>query len=116
MTMGADPIAVATAMVAHDKGRDLRSFSIRKTEKEHGAGGRLVGALRSGERVAVLEDTTTTGSAAAEAVEVLVAAGAVVVQVIALVDRSDGTAKSRFEALQIPFTAIVSPSELGVTD
>ncbi len=114
MTMGADPIAVATALVAADSGRSLMSFSIRKEEKDHGTGGRLVGPVVSGSRVLALEDTTTTGSALVEAIEALLAAGIDVVKAVALVDRSDGAAASRVEALGIPYVALVTPRDLGV--
>lgn len=114
MTLGADPMALATAMVATEGGRRLRAFSIRKSAKEHGVGGRLVGPVGKGTRVAVLEDTTTTGGAAAEAVEYLTGEGLEVIQVIALVDRSDGAARQRFESLGIPYEALVTPDALGV--
>lgn len=114
MTMGADPIAVATAITAALDGRALRAFSVRKTAKDHGTGGRLVGPVRPGDRVAVLEDTTTTGGAAVEVVEHLVDEGVEVRQVIALVDRSDGAAARRFTDLGVEFTALVSPEDLGV--
>jgi orotate phosphoribosyltransferase len=53
MTMGADPIAVATAVVAHRAGIPLRAFSVRKEAKAHGMGGRIVGPLEDGEPVTV---------------------------------------------------------------
>lgn len=114
MTMGADPVAIATAMVAASHGRDLQAFSIRKEEKEHGVGGRLVGPVEPGMQVAMIEDTTTTGSAAGEATDVALEAGLNVVQAIALVDRSDGLAHERFHERGIPFVAIVTPADLGV--
>ncbi|MCI0544129.1 MAG: orotate phosphoribosyltransferase [Actinobacteria bacterium] len=114
LTMGADPIAVATAMVAWSRGRPLRSFSIRKAEKSHGMGGRVVGPVGAGDRVAILEDTTTTGEAAHEAAVQAREAGMVLVQVIALVDRSDGAARRRLEELGVPYAALVSPADLGV--
>lgn len=114
MTMGADPIAVATALLATESGRTMRAFSIRKTAKEHGTGGRLVGPVRAGDEVAILEDTTTTGGAAAEAAEVAMAEGLVIVQVIALIDRSNGEAAARFEKLDLNYEALVVPSDLGV--
>jgi len=116
MTMGADPIAVATAMTAAERGRALQAFSIRKAEKEHGLGGRLVGPVESGTRIAILEDTTTTGSAALEATDVASAAGLIVVQVIALVDRSRGVAGQKFADRGIPHVALISPGDLGVSD
>jgi len=114
MTMGADPIAVATAMVASLDGRDLLAFSIRKTAKDHGTGGRLVGPVTAGDSVVALEDTTTTGSALVEAIEVLQAEGVLVVRAIALVDRSAGATRERVEGLGVPYIALTTPFDLGV--
>lgn len=114
MTMGADPIAVATAIVAADGGRPLKAFSIRKSTKTHGVGGRLVGPVRSGMKVAILEDTTTTGSAAGEATDVAMEAGLLVIQAVAIVDRSAGRAKARFAERGITQIGLVTPGELGM--
>ncbi|MCL1600099.1 MAG: orotate phosphoribosyltransferase [Actinomycetia bacterium] len=114
MTMGADPIAVALAMVAADEGVDLASFSIRKTAKGHGTGGRLVGPIGAGSRVVALEDTTTTGAALGEAIEVLREADVVVVRVVALVDRSNGATARRIAELGVPYVGLVTPRDLGV--
>ena len=116
MTMGADPIAVATAVIASQRGNPLRSFSIRKEEKGHGAGGRMVGPVHSGDAVAVLEDTTTTGGALLDALEVAVTSGLQVVQVIALVDRSGGVAQERVVGAGFPYQALVTPEDLGVEE
>src|SRR5690606_27571562 len=88
MTMGADPTAVATGIAGARAGRPLRAFSSRKEAKDHGTGGRVVGPVAAGDRVTVVEDTTTTGSPAMEAIEALRVEGIEVVQLIALVDRS----------------------------
>ncbi|MGD2061318.1 MAG: orotate phosphoribosyltransferase [Acidimicrobiia bacterium] len=114
MTMGADPIAVATAMCAAERGRDVKAFSIRKEAKDHGIGGRLVGPVDPSMPVAVLEDTTTTGSAAVEAARYLIGEGFRVVQAIALVDRSQGKAGQNFARLGISHESLVLPSDLGV--
>lgn len=114
MTMGADPIAVATAMSAARARRPLQSFSIRKGSKDHGTGGRLVGPVAAGDVVAVIDDTTTTGSALVESIEVLSDAGIEVAQAVALVDRSDGAVSLRLSDLGIPYVAIVTPADLGM--
>jgi orotate phosphoribosyltransferase len=114
MTMGADPIAVATAITGSRHGRPLRSFSVRKVEKGHGTGGRLVGPVSSGDSIAVIEDTTTTGSALLEAIEVVTKAGCRVVQALSLVDRSGGRVAERVAAIGIDYTAIVTPVDLGL--
>ncbi len=114
LTMGADPIAVATAIAAAAGGRTMRAFSIRKAAKDHGTGGRLVGPVAAGDRVAVLEDTTTTGGAMIEAIEVARAEGLVVVQALSLVDRSGGRVSRRLADLDVPYRPLVLPADLGV--
>jgi orotate phosphoribosyltransferase len=90
LTMGADPLAHAAALVSYQKGRPINAFSVRKFHKEHGAGGLLVGPVQPGERVAVLEDVVTTGGSALTAVNAAREFGLEVVQVIILVDREEG--------------------------
>jgi orotate phosphoribosyltransferase len=114
MTMGADPIAVATAMSAARARRPLQSFSIRKEAKDHGMGGRLVGPVGAGDVVAVVEDTTTTGTALVEAIDVLVEAGIEVAQAVALIDRSDGKVSARLSDRGIAYLALIAPEDLGV--
>ncbi len=112
LTMGADPIAIATAVVAHQAGIALRAFSVRKEAKAHGLGGRIVGPLEEGEAVAVLEDTTSTGGAFVEAIKVMQNAGYEVVQAIAVVDRSTGEVPKIMSDLGIPYVALVTPEDL----
>ena len=112
MTMGADPIAVATAVLAD---RPLRAFSVRKDEKAHGTGGRLVGPVRPGDQAVVVEDTVTTGGSMAQAVEALRDQEINVVQAIVLVDRSDGVAHRRLEQLGVPLVSLLTERDLGVS-
>lgn len=114
MTMGADPIAIATAMTASQRGRDLKAFSIRKEPKDHGTGGRLVGPIEITMPLAIVEDTTTTGGAAIEAARYLLGEGFTIVQAIAVIDRSGGRATANFTELGIPHTALVVPEDLGM--
>jgi orotate phosphoribosyltransferase len=116
MTMGADPIAVATAMTAANAGRELAAFSIRKEAKAHGTGGRVVGPVGPGSRVVILEDTTTTGGAAGEATDAAVEEGLVVIQAVSLIDRSGDRAAKAFAARGIPYLALFTPADLGVEE
>lgn len=111
MTMGADPIAIATA--TWSQGR-LDAFSIRKADKDHGTGGRLVGPVRAGDSVTILEDTTTTGGALVEAVGVAIDGGLNVIQAISLFDRSGGTVAALMGERGIPYSALADPTDLGV--
>ncbi len=92
MTLGADPVVTATSVVSALNGRPLHAFIIRKEAKEHGAKDLVVGRsnLNPGDKVAIVEDTTTTGGSLLKAVERAREIGLDVVQCITVVDREEG--------------------------
>lgn len=90
LTMGADPIAHAVALTSYQQGEPINAFSVRKAAKGHGAGGLLVGDVKPGERVVVVEDVTTTGGSTLRAVNAVRAFGLEIVKVLILVDREEG--------------------------
>lgn len=112
LTMGADGMAFGVAGVAAARGRMLRAFSIRKEAKDHGAGGRLAGALDPGDRVVITEDTVSRGTSLLEAARVVRELGADPVLIVACVDRG-GTCAHLAAAEGIPFTALVTAPDLG---
>lgn len=114
MTMGADPISVATAMVATREGRPLKAFSVRKEPKDHGLGGRLVGPVATGDRVVAIEDTSTTGGAFLEAISAMTEEGLVVIKAVCVIDRSNGVVQSRMAAAGIDYEAVFNPEDLGI--
>lgn len=111
LTMGADPVAYALAHRSWVEGRPLDAFSVRKKAKEHGTGQRVEGGLPPGARCLVIEDSMTTGSSAAAAVQALREFGATVVGVFTLVDRQEGGAE-RIEAEGLPFLAVFNGPDL----
>lgn len=113
LTMGADPVAIATALL-HEP--PLKSFSIRKTAKDHGTGGRIVGPLAAADVVAVVDDTTTTGNSFVESIRVLHDEGIEVAQALVVVDRSDGAAAKRCAELGVPFAVVILPVDLGISE
>jgi orotate phosphoribosyltransferase len=112
LTMGADPVAFVTAGVAATRGRFLKAFSVRKEAKDHGAGGRIAGALDPGDRVVVTEDTVTRGTSLLEAAHAVREAGAEVVRLVAVVDRG-GTVEAMAAAEGWPFRAVLTAPDLG---
>jgi len=112
LTMGADPVAFVTAGVAATRGRPLKAFSVRKEEKDHGAGGRVAGALDPGDRVVVTEDAVTRGTSMLQAVEAVRAAGAEVVLALAVVDRG-GVAEELLAGHGVPFRGLIGAPDLG---
>lgn len=114
LTMGADPIAFATAAFASALGRKLSSFSVRKEVKDHGGGGRIAGVLSPGDLVVVTEDTATRGTSILSAVEAVEEVGAQVVAATAVVDRG-GTVGELLAKRDIPFFPLVTAPELGLS-
>ena len=90
LTLGADPIAVATSVIAGQNGIDLISFVIRKESKKHGLMKYVEGDVKPGDDVIVIDDVITTGGSTLQAIEKAVKAGLNVVKVIVLVDREEG--------------------------
>jgi orotate phosphoribosyltransferase len=112
LTMGADPVAFVTAGVAAARGRSLKAFSVRKEAKDHGAGGRIAGALDPGDKVVVTEDTVTRGTSLLEAARAVQEAGAEVVLLVAVVDRG-GTVEAMAAAQGIAFRPVLTAPDLG---
>jgi orotate phosphoribosyltransferase len=62
LTLGADPVATA---IMHAPGRPIDAFAVRKSAKTHGLQRLIEGSEVAGQRVSVVEDTSTTGAAKA---------------------------------------------------
>jgi len=112
LTMGADPVAFGVAAVAATRGRNLRSFSVRKEAKDHGVTGRLAGALLPDDRVVITEDTVTRGTSLMEAVDVVEAFGATPVAILVIVDRG-GTCGAMAAERGIAFLPLLTAEDLG---
>jgi len=115
LTMGADPLAHAAALISYQRGRPINAFSVRKFTKDYGARGRLVGPVRPGERAVVLEDVVTTGGSALEAVNAAREFGLEVDQVIILVDREEG-GREAVEKQVSQVRAVFTLSQLSSTE
>ena len=111
LTLGADPVATAMMHVAAQKGRQLDSFVVRKSEKAHGLQRRIEGPDVKGRRVLAVEDTSTTGGSVLTAVEALKKEGAIVVGVAVIVERG---AQSAIENAGLDYRAAFSLQDLNL--
>lgn len=111
LTIGADPIVASIAALSGLHGKPIDGVIVRKERKDHGTGGRLVGPWRPGLRVAIVDDTFTTGGSAIEAARAIEEEGGSVRGVYALIDREQG-ARATIEAAGYPFTALFTASQL----
>jgi orotate phosphoribosyltransferase len=112
LTMGADPVAYGIAAVGATQGHNLRSFSVRKEAKDHGITGRIAGALQSGDRVVITEDTVTRGTSLFEAVDAVREFGAVPVLITVIVDRG-GTCAAMAAEAGIAYKPLLTAPDLG---
>lgn len=110
LTMGADPVATAILHQAAARGRKVDAFVVRKAAKAHGMGRQVEGPDVRGKKVIVVEDTSTTGGSPLTAAKALEEAGAIIVAVATVVDRSTGAQKIIENAGYPYFSAI------GLTD
>ncbi|MEN9723640.1 MAG: hypothetical protein RJB38_1626 [Pseudomonadota bacterium] len=116
LTLGADPIATAISLAslrADDLRAGIPAFIVRKETKGHGTSRWIEGVenLRPGGGVVVVEDVSTTGKSAIQAVERVQAAGFRVLAVLTVVDREQG-ASAFFQERGIPFLSLAKLSDL----
>ncbi len=83
------PLATALACEYARRGRDLPLAFNRKEAKDHGEGGRLIGASLSGRRVLIVDDVITAGTAIREALAVIRAAGGKPAAIAVALDRQE---------------------------
>ena len=99
------PLAVAVSL---ESGKPY--VIIRKEQKAHGLASLIIGEV-SGKRVLLVEDVTTSGGSALFGIEQLRSAGAVVEEVITVVDRDEGAEKTLSD-LNVKLTPLVSMKDL----
>jgi orotate phosphoribosyltransferase len=114
LEMGAVPLAGAIAQLSWIKGHPIAAFFVRKKPKEHGARlaieGLAKGETLKGKRIVILEDVTTTGGSALQAVEAAREAGGTVELVLTMIDREEG-ATDTFAEVGLPFRSIYKAAE-----
>lgn len=115
LTLGADPIAVATSLVSGLYHRSIPAFVVRKETKGHGTKNPVEGDLIEGARVVVVEDVVTTGASGMRAVDVCRECGYHVLEVVALVDREEG-GRERFAQAGVPFFSFFTLSDFLAHD
>ena len=81
--------AVVSAALYGDFGVDAGFAFNRKEAKDHGEGGKLVGAFLEGKRVLVVDDVITAGTAIRESYDMLKEMGARMIGVVIALDRAE---------------------------
>ncbi|RIL04699.1 MAG: orotate phosphoribosyltransferase [Proteobacteria bacterium] len=116
MVVAAVPVVSAVLLAAAQAGgswRDLAGFFVRKEAKKHGLGKRIEGAFATGQSVALVEDTMTTGGSTLDALAAVEEAGGKVARVLCIVDRGEGAADA-FAARGLALESLFGRADLPV--
>ncbi len=107
LTLGADPIAGALAVISYQLGKPVKAFIVRKDAKDHGTKSAIEGNVMAGEKVVIIDDVITTGGSTITAIEHARKAGLIIDRVITLIDREEGGRENilqHVECVQSVFT------------
>ena len=95
LTLGADPIVAAVAVVSEQDGVPLRAFIVRKEAKSHGMQRYIEGWDGiPGSRVVIVDDVCTTGDSILKACDKAEEAGYDIAATFCVVDRQEGGSES----------------------
>jgi orotate phosphoribosyltransferase len=102
LTLGADPIVVATSVISAQQGRPVHGFLVRKAEKTHGTGQRIEGFRDKPAQVVIVEDVCTTGASTIQAIEAAREFGFEISGVLCLVEREEAGGRANVEKAANP--------------
>ncbi len=83
----------------------------RKESKGYGTGKTIEGFLKSGSKVVIVDDVATTGTSVSGAVETIRSNGAIVEDVVALVNRHEG-ADDRLKKMRVKLHAVAGINDI----
>ena len=111
-TLGADPIVSSVAVLSYLEGRPIPALIVRKETKQHGGMRSIEGPLTQGARVAVVDDTCSTGASLLHAIAAVEQADCEVVKVISILDRHQG-GSDEIRRRGYEFVALLEANESG---
>ena len=111
-------VTITAAALAQRHARSVPFAFNRKEAKDHGEGGAIVGAPLQ-DRVLIVDDVITAGTAIRESIDIIQAAGATPAGVLLALDRQERASGSDFSAVQevrsqyrIPVISVVNLTDL----
>ena len=111
-------VTITAAALAEQAGRNLPFAFNRKEAKDHGEGGSIIGSPLK-DRVLIVDDVITAGTAIRESIDIIQAAGARAAGVLLALDRQERAPESHLSAVQevrnqygIPVITVVNLADL----
>lgn len=108
--LGGIPLVAAASMATGKP-----SILVRNQKKGYGTAKQVEGRLEKGQRVLIVEDIATTGGQVLEAAKTLTDLGAMVVKIVAAIDRQEG-ARENIEGAGYAFASLLTKKDLGIDE
>jgi orotate phosphoribosyltransferase len=106
IVLGSIPLAAALSMAT-----GIPYVMVRKEQKDHGTKDLIEGDLNSGDKVLIIEDVITTAGSSVKAIAVLRENGAVIEQIMSVVDR-EGGGRENLAKIGVSLVSLVTGSEI----
>ena len=106
IVLGSIPLAAALSMAT-----GIPYVMVRKEQKDHGTKDLIEGDLNPGDKVLVVEDVITTAGSSVKAISTLRENGAVITDIMSVVDR-EGGGKENLSKIGVSLASLVKGSEL----
>ncbi len=112
LTLGADPIAVATSLHAFSQQKPLFPFVVRKEAKDHGTGKQIEAGFPFPAKVIILEDVLTSGASAMKALDACLKNQLEVKGVVTIIDRQEGGKEAIEKQYSLPVYSLFTKAQL----
>ena len=110
--VAAVPIIGGMVLGAHQKGYDLKGYFVRSEQKSYGLEKKIEGHLSPSDRVALWDDTLSTGSSLLDALDAVDAVPASVDLTLCIMDRHHGGTE-KLKQRSVPLFNILSSNHEG---
>ncbi len=114
-TLGADPIVAAVSLLSYTENTPMPGLIVRNRPKGHGTTKSIEGKIQPGMKVAVVDDTCTSGKNIFHAVAELEKEGCEITAIFSILDRNEGGSKEiRRRGYQ--FESLLSATSEGIIE
>ncbi len=110
--VAAVPIIGGIALAAHYRGYDLKGYFVRPEAKQHGMGKQIEGHIAQGDRVAIWDDSISTGGSLLQAVDAVIELPAEIDLAFCILDRNQGGG-DKLRSRSIPLFNILAGNSEG---
>lgn len=110
--VAAVPIIGGITLSAFQKGVDIKGFFVRSEQKQYGLGKQIEGHVDPGDRVAIWDDSISTGGSLMDAVDAVTGLPADIDVAFCILDRNQGGGE-KLEARSIPLFNILASNADG---